>query len=273
MTKKVSLVANYNIQEECPWVLFELSKTEVLPGSTVEIRLWAAEQDMLTSYALYKGADTWGAGQYEYYSTRQCEEELDFAESSVFQLKRPILSIVSANATSDVMYIDESTNLPVVWASQGSDVKDRLIQSGGSCISPVDGKVLYGTIRCTYEHAPWKRYWTWKVGEHDTGTHWFFWYKNTELYHKFAVQLPKWSGVFPEEPRDVLIKVVDSVNKSSVNNAKVYLNGQHKGTTNSVGELIIYDLPAGTYDMKIVAPGYIPSDQDALDNDVLEVVL
>ena len=271
MTKKVSLVANYGLQDDCPWVLFELSKSEVLPGSTVEIRLWAAEQDMLIPYVLYKGAQNWGVGSYTYYSSNQCEEELDFAEKSVVQVKRPVFSIVSANAVSDVMYIDENTNLPVVWASMGSDVTARLVQSGGSCFSTIDGHVLYGTIRCKYIHAPWKRYWTWTVGTHDTGTHWFFWYKNGELNHKFSVQLPDWAGEFSGELKDVLLKVVDSASKGSIKGAKVYLNGVHKCTTNASGECIIYNVPPGTYDLKITATGYMDSDKDSLANDILEV--
>ena len=66
--------------------------------------------------------------------------------------------------------------------------------------------------------------------------------------------------------QNVIIHVVDACTRFGVADASVYIDDVYVGKTNQAGKLEV-QLESGYHTIKVVADGYIPTDEDAIHND------
>ncbi len=77
--------------------------------------------------------------------------------------------------------------------------------------------------------------------------------------------------LFSGEYRRVTLNIADYTSEVAVGSAKVYIDGNYRGTTSTNGVLIIPYLQTGDHTIRIVAPGYQDSDDDELANETFTV--
>jgi hypothetical protein len=70
---------------------------------------------------------------------------------------------------------------------------------------------------------------------------------------------------------NVVVIVKDFATEVVIPGASVYVDGSYKGYTNDDGEITLYSLSVGDHAIKLLANGYLDSDEDALANDTFTV--
>ena len=84
-----------------------------------------------------------------------------------------------------------------------------------------------------------------------------------------------WGGIGTKAPvtdtREITIAIADYVDEDTViEGAEVYIDGELMGTTDENGELDV-TLTVGGHSLRVVAAGYVDSDEDDLLNDYFVV--
>lgn len=69
----------------------------------------------------------------------------------------------------------------------------------------------------------------------------------------------------------VIIQVVDACTRVIVPNAVVYIDGELVGVTNEAGKLELESLAPGKHSIRVVCDGYVPTDEDTIENDYFEI--
>ena len=70
---------------------------------------------------------------------------------------------------------------------------------------------------------------------------------------------------------NVVVIVKDFATEVIIPGASVYVDGSFKGYTNEDGEITLYGISVGDHAIKLLATGYLDSDEDALANDTFTV--
>ena len=74
-----------------------------------------------------------------------------------------------------------------------------------------------------------------------------------------------------ETSKNLVLVVKDFATEVAVQGASVYADGSYRGYTNSDGELYLYNIAIGDHTIKLIAAGYLDSDEDELANDTFTV--
>lgn len=75
-----------------------------------------------------------------------------------------------------------------------------------------------------------------------------------------------------EAGEEVILRIIDACNDDPVPGAQVIVDGTLvEGITNVDGKINVGILSEGTYDIIVTADGFVPSNEDQLDNDQIEV--
>lgn len=211
-----------------------------------------------------------GSIRIVYESSQNVQESVDFYETNEYQAEWPIYSIGSVVATTPLLIINQATSEVQEYAAQGENVTSLFVRSGYSCIRVKDGTKLYGTVKVQYTRSPYYKLWQWTVPIGKAGQYWFFIYKNNLVTNKFSIEVPDLTSGIPE-PRNISLFIFGRDSETKIPNARVYIGGIYYGMTDVNGILNINGILTGTYSLKVIAAGYLPTDQDNLSNDEITI--
>lgn len=259
--------------DSCSGLQLAFPQEEVAAGDVVEIRLWGASPELLAGWELRRGLVGMGLGALRQVSGKHAAtgephtEQIDFAEGFQKQLAYPFLSIDSVIALTELYYQEDEGGHgeAVVWASRGEYVTPRFMRQGYSCLKAVDGVPLYGSVQATVRRTPHYRVWQWTAPAQSPGDQWFFLYQGGVLQNKFAVAVPD-LAVAGAVYKTVTLKVMDKCTKAGIAGATVYVDGALAGVTGAGGTITLTDVATGDHGIRVVAEGYIATDEDELNN-------
>jgi hypothetical protein len=270
MSTIVSAVIDLAQGGGCGALKLEVPDGEVSYGDAIEIRLRAGAPDLLTGWSLLAGTTSLGTGDLvEDGDELETQEQVDLAEEYEAQLEWPATGLHQVEALTELFALD-AAGLPETWASRGELVTDRCSRQGYSCLRVGQDKTpLYGSVAVTYDKAAWYLTWSWTVPER-AGDQWFFLLLDGAVYSKFAIEIPE-LATSSTEPKNITIHAYDEASEVDVPDAEVWLDGLYVGITGADGTLAVDDVAAGEHTIKIVAPGYLATDEDELSNDAITV--
>jgi hypothetical protein len=74
-----------------------------------------------------------------------------------------------------------------------------------------------------------------------------------------------------ETSKNIVLVIKDFATEVVIPGTSVYVDGNHKGVTNADGEIYLNNISIGDHIIKLVAQGYLDSDEDELANDTFTV--
>lgn len=252
---------------DCSSVLLEVPEMELTGGDTVPIRLWAGSASELRDYSLYHGGQSVGAGKILPLGGDVFQERVTFTGADTARLSWPVGSIGSATAATELVRLDAS-GAPRVVASVGQRL--AVARQGGSCVRIRSGGALYGTLLVSATRVVPCKVWQWTAPTDQPGTHHFFVVgRGGGETASFSLELP--APAYEGQPVDVRLRLRDSCSEAPVAGARVSLSGAVAGVTDAAGEVYLSGVLPGDYQLSASAEGYLPTDQDDLDNERLKV--
>lgn len=279
MTERDSLVLNFGDEDEDKCnvgISFEIDKTPCKPNDTVSIYIYGSETD-LQYLKLFQEDKDLGLGKLEIQNTTKTEN-ISFNESSYAETKYTINNINSAVATTSILKLQKKSIVSLY--AKGSNIST--IKKGNSCVGINDNdSLLYGSIDINYEAEKVYKLYTWKAPNVTSTTIYPFFITNKDneeseysVTDNFEITVEKNLN----QEVDIKFIVKDVANDRLIKDAEVTISQPNNndfvdknGTTDDKGEVIFKLMQGETFNIKILATGYIDSDKDYLNNDVFTV--
>jgi len=247
-----------------PHVLFHIPDTGIPCGQGMPMYLIAANQSYLDGYVLYYEQESMGPGSPVTMPNEIKEEPIHFAEQDIFQLEFPVRRLVSVSGHFIKGIFNTSDEL-IDTAVYG----DRFVRLGGSAVGPVTRDKLYGSGIARYYWGRHRRRWIWTVNC-SKEKHWFFLKLNGIIVRKFEITVDMDEIIAATGERAVVIRIIEFSSQAPVPGALVQVAGQNIGYTDEYGEVETI-LDVGTYNLRVTRQGFVPSDEDDISNDEIEV--
>jgi len=247
-----------------PHVLFHIPDTGIPCGQVMPMFLIAANESYLDGYVLFYEQESMGPGTRVVMPNEVTEEVLSFAEQDLFQLEFPIASIVSITGRFIKGIFNTSNELIDTAMYEGDFIK-----LGGSAVGPETRDKLYGDGIIEYYPGRYRTRWNWTVNC-SREKHWFFLKKNGIIVRKFEITVDVDQIIAATGERMVVLRILEFSSRAPVVGAQVRVNGNLLGNTDEYGEVDTI-LNVGTHNVHISKAGYVPSDEDDISNDEIEV--
>jgi hypothetical protein len=247
-----------------PHVLFHIPDTGIPCGQVMPMYLIAANESYLDGYVLFYEQESMGPGTRVVMPNEVTEEVLSFAEQDLFQLEFPIASIVSITGRFIKGIFNTSNELIDTAMYEGDFIK-----LGGSAVGPETRDKLYGDGTIEYYPGRYRTRWNWTV-DCSREKHWFFLKKNGIIVRKFEITVDMDQIIAATGERAVVIRIIEFSSQEPVAGALVRVANRNLGYTDEYGEVETV-LDVGTYSLRITKQGFVPSDEDDISNDAIEV--
>jgi len=247
-----------------PHVLFHIPDTGIPCGQGMPMYLIAANQSYLNGYVLYYEQESMGPGEPVTMPDEIKEEEIHFAEQDIFQLEFPVQSIVSVTGHFIKGIFNTSNELVNTAVYEGNFIK-----LGGSAVGPSTRDKLYGSGVVKYYWGKYRKKWVWTV-DCSKEKHWFFLKLNGIIVRKFEITVGVDQIIEDTGERAVVIRIIEFSSQAPVPGALVQVAGENIGYTDEYGEVETI-LDVGTYNLRVTKQGFVPSDEDDISNDEIEV--
>lgn len=236
----------------------EVSPSPLSVGDEARIDLYAPEQYVLGSH--YQGLTPLPSNG----PAQQFVEDVDVQNQASITTQYPVASVQQAHwLTGCVDIFLEELVAPIGAPLTIPVVNNRLA---------FDGTKLYGTIRLSYTtFLPQK----WKHAGFPQPGIYALWYNKVGA--PVSARKPLIITVGPgqaseqSQPSIVTVQAKDFCTDLPIQGASVYVDSQFIGTSDINGKVVVGVLPAGSHSLKIQAPGYLPTDGDALQNDSFSI--
>ena len=273
MTTVTTLVLDFSSRSsDCSGLKIEQPGGEFSAGDQVELRLWGPLSE-LTGWELLQETTSLGTGTRKVSTDLNVEEDVEFAISAEPQnnadLEWPVDTLVSVVPKTRLLKMDDN-NRPVVWARREVEALSKFARRGHCGIKTKDKTAIYGTVRVSYRRLKNYLSWYWTIPAGYAGNIWFFLYKDGELHHVFAIEVPTLASEVVEY-KNIIIEMIDHSSEAPLEGVEIIWDGLSVGYTDADGTLYLDQVRTGTHTFKGILAGYLDTDKDSLSNEEVTV--